>query len=141
MRGASQFDETHAFTKTMREFERLAAEYSGGALRFDFRLNGELGMEADYVTFLNQGVAVDHTIVSSSNMVSFAPSIPLMDMPFLFRNPAYREQVLSNDVLRPLEAELPEKADSVIIGYSGGATLCPMSPPAIWTNWQASACA
>jgi tripartite ATP-independent transporter DctP family solute receptor len=120
LRGASQFDEDHAFTKTMREFERLAGEYTDGALSFDLRINGEMGMEADYVTFLNQGVAVDYTIMAPSNMANFAPSIPLMDMPFLFRDLAHWEQVLSSDVLIPLEAELLEKADIVIIGYSGG---------------------
>ena len=84
LRGASMFDEDHAFTRTMREFERLVGEYAGDAVAFDLRLNGELGVESDYVTFLNQGVAVDYTIMAPSNMATFAESIPLMDMPFLF---------------------------------------------------------
>jgi TRAP-type transport system periplasmic protein len=100
LRGASMFDEDHAFTKTMREFERLVGEY--------------------YVTFLNQGVAVDYTIMAPSNMATFSPSIPLMDMPFLFRDLGHWEAVLSSDVLAPLEAELLEKADIVIVGYTGG---------------------
>jgi TRAP-type transport system periplasmic protein len=120
LRGASMFDEDHAFTKTMREFERLVGEYSGNGIGFDLRLNGELGVESDYVTFLNQGVAVDYTIMAPSNMATFSPSIPLMDMPFLFRDLGHWEAVLSSDVLAPLEAELLEKADIVIVGYTGG---------------------
>ena len=120
LRGASMFDEDHAFTKTMREFERLVGEYSGNSIAFDLRLNGELGVESDYVTFLNQGVAVDYTIMAPSNMATFSPSIPLMDMPFLFRDLNHWEAVLSSDVLAPLEAELLETADIVIIGYTGG---------------------
>ena len=53
-------------------------------------------------------------------MATFAPSIPLMDMPFLFRDQAHWEAVLSSDVLKPLEAELLEKADIMVVGYTGG---------------------
>lgn len=120
LRGASMFDEEHAFTKTMREFERLVGEYAKDAVTFDLRLNGELGVEADYVTYLNQGVAVDYTIMAPSNMATFAPSIPLMDMPFLFRDLDHWNAVLSSDVLAPLEGELLEAADIMIIGYTGG---------------------
>ena len=120
LRGASMFDEEHAFTKTLRKFEELVGEKYNGDVAFDLRLNSELGVEADYVTYLNQGVAVDYTILAPSNMAIFAPSIPLMDMPFLFRDKQHWEAVLSSDALKPLEEELREKAGIVIVGYSGG---------------------
>ncbi|MFT6091652.1 TRAP transporter substrate-binding protein [Sulfitobacter sp.] len=122
LRGASMFDEQHAFTKTMRKFEELVAANYDGDVTFDLRLNGELGVESDYVTFLNQGVAIDYTILAPSNMAKFAPSIPLMDMPFLFRDLDHWNAVLSSDVLKPLEDELLEKASIKIIGYTGGGT-------------------
>jgi len=120
LRGASMFDEEHAFTRTMRKFEELVAANYDGDVNFDLRLNGELGVEKDYVTFLQQGVAIDYTIMAPSNMANFAPSIPLMDMPFLFRDLDHWNAVLSSDVLAPLEDELLEKADIKIIGYTGG---------------------
>ncbi|WP_051697111.1 TRAP transporter substrate-binding protein [Thioclava indica] len=120
LRGASMFDENHAFTKTMERFSELVQEKYDGDVNFDLRLNGELGVEADYVTFLQQGVAIDFTIMAPSNMATFAPSIPLMDMPFLFRDQAHWEAVLSSDVLQPLEQELADKADIMVIGYTGG---------------------
>ncbi|NKX47549.1 TRAP transporter substrate-binding protein [Rhodobacteraceae bacterium R_SAG8] len=122
LRGASMFDEEHAFTKTLRKFEELVGEKYDGDVTFDLRLNGELGVESDYVTFLNQGVAIDYTILAPSNMAKFAPSIPLMDMPFLFRDLDHWNAVLSSDVLVPLEDELLEKADIKIVGYTGGGT-------------------
>jgi TRAP-type transport system periplasmic protein len=122
LRGASMFDENHAFTKTLRKFAELADENYDGDVVFDLRLNGELGVESDYVTFLNQGVAIDYTILAPSNMAKFAPSIPLMDMPFLFRDLDHWNAVLSSDVLKPLEDELLAKADIKIIGYTGGGT-------------------
>lgn len=120
LRGASMFDENDAFTKTLRKFEELVTEKYDGDVTFDLRLNSELGVEADYVTYLNQGVAVDYTILAPSNMAIFSPSIPLMDMPFLFRDKQHWEAVLSSDVLKPLEDELREKAGIVIVGYTGG---------------------
>jgi len=122
LRGASMFDEEHAFTKTLRKFEELVGEKYEGDVTFDLRLNGELGVESDYVTFLNQGVAIDYTFLAPSNMAKFAPSIPLMDMPFLFRDLDHWNAVLSSDVLAPLEDELLEKADIKIVGYTGGGT-------------------
>jgi len=122
LRGASMFDNEHAFTKTMVKFGELVDQYYDGDVEFDLRLNGELGVEKDYVTFLNQGVAVDYTILAPSNMARFAPSIPLMDMPFLFRDLEHWNTVLSSDVLAPLEKELSDKADIVIVGYAGGGT-------------------
>ena len=88
LRGASLFDEEHAYTKTLREFERLVGEgyKDKGEIKFEMHLNGELGDESDFVTFLQQGVAIDYAIMAPSNMAVFAPAIPLMDMPFLFRD-------------------------------------------------------
>ena len=120
LRGASMFDEDHAFTKTMRVFENAVNAAYDGEVAFDLRLNGELGVESDYVTFLNQGVAVDYTILAPSNMAVFSESIPLMDMPFLFRDLEHWDAVLSSNALKPLEDDLREKAGIVIVGYHGG---------------------
>ena len=122
LRGASMFDDKHTFTKTMVKFADLVDKYYDGDVEFDLRLNGELGVEKDYVTFLNQGVAIDYTILAPSNMARFAPSIPLMDMPFLFRDLKHWDSVLASDIMGPLEKELSEKADIVIVGYAGGGT-------------------
>lgn len=122
LRGASMFDGDHTFTKTMVKFGELVEQYYDGDVDFDLRLNGELGVEKDYVTFLNQGIAIDYTILAPSNMARFAPSIPLMDMPFLFRDLDHWNTVLSSDTLTPLEKELSDKADIVIVGYAGGGT-------------------
>jgi tripartite ATP-independent transporter DctP family solute receptor len=120
LRGASMFDDNHAFTKTMRKFAELVGENYDGDVEFDLRLNGELGVEKDYVNFLQQGVAIDYTIMAPSNMAKFAPAIPLMDMPFLFRDLNHWDKVLSSDAFGPLEAELEKNADIKIIGYTGG---------------------
>jgi tripartite ATP-independent transporter DctP family solute receptor len=122
LRGASMFDDKHTFTKTMVKFGELVEKNYDGDVEFDLRLNGELGVEKDYVTFLNQGVAIDYTILAPSNMARFAPSIPLMDMPFLFRDLDHWNTALGSDVMAPLEKELSEKADIVIVGYAGGGT-------------------
>ena len=120
LRGASMFDENHAFTKTMVKFAELVDANYDGDVEFDLRLNGELGVEKDYVNFLQQGVAIDYTIMAPSNMAKFAPAIPLMDMPFLFRDLDHWNKVLSSDAFGPLEEELAANADIMIIGYTGG---------------------
>ena len=79
LRGASLFDEKHAYTKTLREFERLVGEAykDKGEIAFEMHLNGELGDESDFVTFLQQGVAIDYAIMAPSNMAVTAIPCPV----------------------------------------------------------------
>ncbi len=120
--GAVQFDENHAFTKGLREFERVAGECSGGSLEFDLHLNSELGLEKDYFENMSQGIAVDYAIVSPSHMSTFSQKAPLMDMPFLFRDLDHWNAVMEADALAPLAADVLEKANVRLIGYAGGGT-------------------
>ena len=122
LRGASLFDNDHAYSKTLIKFSELVNEYYDGEVAFDLRGNSELGIEPDYVNFLTQGVAIDYAIIAPSNLARFAPSVPLMDMPFVFRDLDHWNAVLSSDVLSPLEDVLLEKADLLVIGYAGGGT-------------------
>lgn len=120
--GAVQFDENHAFTKALREFERVASECSGGSLTFDLHLNSELGLEKDYFENMSQGIAVDYAIVSPSHMSTFSQKAPLMDMPFLFRDLDHWNAVMEQDALAPLAQDVLEKANVRLIGYAGGGT-------------------
>lgn len=122
LRGASLFDNDHAYSKTLIKLGELVNEEMGSTVTFDLRGNSELGIEPDYVNFLTQGVAIDYAIIAPSNLARFAPSLPLMDMPFVFRDLEHWNAVLSSDVLKPLEDELLEKADLMIVGYAGGGT-------------------
>lgn len=119
--GASQFDENHAFTKTMRKFEELVkACYTDGPVEFEMHLNSELGLEKDYFAYMNQGVSVDYAVVSPAHMSTFSKMAPLMDMPFLFRDQEHWRKVLDQDALKPVADDILEKADVRILGYAGG---------------------
>jgi TRAP-type C4-dicarboxylate transport system substrate-binding protein len=120
--GAVQFDENHAFTKALREFERVAGECSGGSLTFDLHLNSELGLEKDYFENMSQGIAVDYAIVSPSHMSTFSQKAPLMDMPFLFRDLDHWNAVMEQDALAPLAEDVLNQANVRLIGYAGGGT-------------------
>jgi len=122
LRGASLFDNDHAYTKTLIKFSELVNEYYDGEVAFDLRGNSELGIEPDYVNFLTQGIAIDYAIIAPSNLARFAPAVPIMDMPFVFRDLEHWNAVLSSDVLKPLETAMLEKADLLVIGYAGGGT-------------------
>ncbi len=120
--GAVQFNEDHAFTKALREFERVAGECSGGSLEFDLHMNSELGLEKDYFENMSQGIAVDYAIVSPSHMSTFSQMAPLMDMPFLFRDIDHWNAVMEQDAMAPLAADVLDKANVRLIGYAGGGT-------------------
>ncbi len=120
LKGATQFDENHAFTRTIRKFEELVKRYYGKPVEFDLYLNSELGLEKDYFAYMSQGLSVDYAIVSPSHMSTFSAAAPLMDMPFLFRNLDHWNKVLDSDAFQPIADEISQKADVSLIGYAGG---------------------
>ena len=120
LKGASQFDESHAFTRTLRKFEELVKAYYGKPLEFELYLNSELGLEKDYFAYLSQGGSLDYAIVTPAHMSTFSDVAPLIDMPFVFRDLDHWEAVLSGGTLQPIEDEISEKADVMLVGYAGG---------------------
>ncbi len=122
LHGAVQFNDEHAFNKTLLKFEELVKKYYGKPVDFVLHRNSELGTEKDYFAYLSQGISVDYAIVSPSHMSTFAKSAPLMDMPFLFRDLDQWHKVLDSDALKPIADEVLKRADVMILGYAGGGT-------------------
>ena len=120
LKGAVQFGEDHAFTRTIRKFEELVENYYAKPIRFELYKNSELGLEKDYFTYMSLGYAVDYGIVSPAHMSTFSEAAPLMDMPFLFRDLEHWNRTLQSDALQPIGDELANKADVKLIGYAGG---------------------
>lgn len=120
LKGASQFGEDHAFTRTIRKFEQLVQEYYNGPVDFELYLNSELGLEKDYFAYMSQGISVDYAIVSPSHMSTFSPSAPLMDVPFLYRDVEHWRNVLESDAFDPIGSEILANADVLMIGFAGG---------------------
>ena len=122
LRGASQFDENHAYTRTLIKFQELVKEYYGQPVEFEIYMNSELGLEKDYFGYMSQGLSVDFALVSPSHMSTFSKAAPIMDMPFLFRDVDHWNKVLDSDAFQPIADEISEKADVRLIGYAGSGT-------------------
>jgi len=122
LHGAVQFNDDHAFNKSLLKFEELVKKYYGKPINFVLHRNSELGLEKDYFAYMNQGVSVDYAIVSPAHMSTFAKAAPFIDAPFLFRDLAHWNKVLDADVLKPVADEVAAKADVMLIGYAGGGT-------------------
>jgi len=122
LHGAVQFNDDHAFNKSLLKFEELVKKYYGKPINFVLHRNSELGLEKEYFAYMNQGISVDYGIVSPSHMSTFAKAAPLMDMPFLFRDLNHWNKVLDSDAFQPIVNDVAKKADVLIIGYAGGGT-------------------
>ena len=121
LHGASQFDETHVFNRTMQKFADLATQYYGGPVKFVMHKNQEIGLEKDYVAYMNQGASVDYAIVAPSHMSTFSKMATIMDMPFLFRDLDHWEKVLSDEgVMKLIYEDVKKRADILMVGYGGG---------------------
>src|ERR1700704_3217903 len=122
LHGAVQFNDDHAFNKSLLKFEELVKKYSGKQVNFVLHKNSELGLEKDYFAYMNQGKAVDYGIVSPAHMSTFSRAAPFIDAPFIFRDLAHWNKVLDADLLKPIADEIAQKADVMLIGYAGGGT-------------------
>ncbi|MBL4892772.1 MAG: TRAP transporter substrate-binding protein DctP [Rhizobiaceae bacterium] len=122
LHGAVQFDEKYAFTRLMRKFEQLTKFYYSGPHETEFILhkNSELGLEKDYVAYMNQGLSVDYAIASPSHMSKFSKLATVLDPPMLYRDPGHWSKVLASDVLKPVVDDNYKRADILLLGYGGG---------------------
>lgn len=122
LHGASQFDERHAFTRLMRKFEQLTKLYYSGEHEIEFvmHLNSELGLEKDYVAYMNQGLSIDYAVASPSHMSTFSKMATLLDPPMLYRDAGHWSKVLSGDVMQPIVDDIYKRADILLLGYGGG---------------------
>jgi TRAP-type C4-dicarboxylate transport system substrate-binding protein len=120
LNGAVQFNDDHAFNKTLLKFEELVKKYYGKPINFVLHRNSSLGLEKQYFEYMAQGKAVDYGIVSPAHMSTFSKAAPFIDAPFLFRDLAQWNKVLDADLLKPVAEEIAQKADVMLIGYAGG---------------------
>jgi TRAP-type transport system periplasmic protein len=120
LNGAVQFNDDHAFTKSLMKFEELVKQYYGKPINFVLHKNSALGLEKQYFEYMAQGRAVDYGIVSPAHMSTFSRAAPFIDAPFLFRDLAHWNKVLDADLLKPVADEIAQKADVMLIGYAGG---------------------
>lgn len=120
LNGAVQFNDDHAFTKSLVRFEELVKKYYGKPINFILHKNSALGLEKQYFEYMAQGKAVDYGIVSPAHMSTFSRAAPFIDAPFLFRDLAHWNKVLDADLLKPIADEIAQKADVMLVGYAGG---------------------
>ena len=120
LNGAVQFNDDHAFTKSLVKFEELVKQYYGKPINFSLHKNSALGLEKQYFEYMAQGKAVDYGIVSPAHMSTFSKAAPFIDAPFLFRDLAHWNRVLDADILKPVADEVESKAEVMLIGYAGG---------------------
>ena len=120
LNGAVQFNDDHAFNRTLLKFEELVKQYYGKPINFVLHRNSSLGLEKQYFEYMAQGKAVDYGIVSPAHMSTFSRAAPFIDAPFLFRDLNHWNKVLDRDLLKPIADEIAEKAEVMLIGYAGG---------------------
>jgi TRAP-type transport system periplasmic protein len=120
LHGASQFNDDHAFTKTMVKFSELVKKYYGKPVNFVLHKNSELGLEKQYFEYMAQGKAVDFAVVSPAHMSTFSKAAPFIDAPFLFRDLDHWNKVLDADTFKPIADEVAKRAEVMLIGYAGG---------------------
>src|SRR5262245_56108705 len=109
LHGAVQFNDDHAFNKSLLKFEELVKTYYGKPINFVLHRNSELGLEKDYFAYMNQGISVDYGIVSPAHMSTFSKAGPFIDAPFLFRDLSHWNKVLDQDLLKPIADEIAQK--------------------------------
>ncbi|QYU70140.1 TRAP transporter substrate-binding protein [Leptolyngbya sp. 15MV] len=120
LNGASQFPEDHVFNRTMKRFQDLVVQYYGRPVNFVMHNNSALGLEKQYFEYMSAGRAVDFAIVSPAHMSTFSRAAPYIDAPFLFRDLAHWNQVLDQDLFKPVADEVERRARVILIGYAGG---------------------
>lgn len=120
LNGAVQFNDDHVFTRALVRFEELVKQYYRGPINFVLHKNSSLGLERQYFEYMAAGRAVDYAIVSPAHMSTFSRAAPFVDAPFIFRDLPHWNQVLDQDLFKPVADEIERRARVMLIGYAGG---------------------
>ena len=120
LNGASQFNDEHVFNRTMTRFQELVRQYYNRPINFVMHNNSSLGLEKQFFEYMSAGRAVDFAIVSPAHMSTFSRAAPYIDAPFLFRDLAHWNQVIDQDLFKPVADEVERRARVALIGYAGG---------------------
>src|SRR3569833_2204314 len=68
LHGAVQFNDDHAFNKSLLKFEELVKQYYGKPINFVLHRNSELGLEKDYIAYMNQRISIDYDIETQAHI-------------------------------------------------------------------------
>ena len=122
MIGATQLPDTYVFYKTLVFFKNKVQEYYKGPLDITLHHSGAVGNEKDYIEYMIQGVSVDFAISAPSWAASFDKRVSFLDPPFLYRDLAHWDKVLTTgEAFKPIQDDLQKKGLK-ILGYGGGGT-------------------
>jgi tripartite ATP-independent transporter DctP family solute receptor len=95
---------SHPVHEAMQFMAERLAEKSGGRMEIKIYPNQQLGSERELLELLQIG-SLGMTKVSSAILEGFAPKLQVLSQPYLFRNDAHRQAVLSGKIGKSLLLE------------------------------------
>lgn len=98
-------NEKDAFHVAAEKFKELVEKNSRGALTVTIFPNAKLGDERTLLERMKMGI-VDAGIITNGPIINFVPSFGVIDLPFLFRDPAHAYKVLDGSIGQKLMADL-----------------------------------
>ena len=119
-KGASQFDNKHAYNRGMLKFGKELKKCDS-SIRTRLSGSSTLGVEKDYLNFMVKGNAVDYAIISPAHMAGYSQRMSLLSMPFLFRDVKHWRTTLDSGVFNEVIREFERKADVLVLGLAGGS--------------------
>lgn len=97
--------EESSFHFGMEKFQELIAEKTQGRYQIEIYPNSQLGGERDLVEGVQMGT-VGMTVVASSVMANFVPTLAAVDLPYLIRDQEHADQVFLGDVGNQFMADI-----------------------------------
>jgi tripartite ATP-independent transporter DctP family solute receptor len=94
---AHVLDAMHPVTRAIAYFGEELEKISGGQMKVDIYIGGQLGGERELVESLQIG-SLDITKVSCSVVENFVPEVAVFSLPYLFRNDDHRWNVLDSSI-------------------------------------------
>ncbi len=98
-------NEQDSFHLAATKFKELTEKYTNGQVKVTIFPNGTLGDERVLLERMKLGI-VDAGVITNGPFVNFVPRFGVIDLPFLFRDPAHAYKVLDGPIGEQLFADL-----------------------------------
>jgi len=108
--------EGYSYNVALAEFKKQVEEGSNGDIEVTVFPSSQMGGEAEMARNVQIGT-LEATVVSTSNISPFLPSLQVLSVPYLLKSIECAMTVTSGEVGQEMAKELQEKADIHVLGY------------------------
>jgi tripartite ATP-independent transporter DctP family solute receptor len=111
--------QVHPFNEFLRVMQEVLDRETGGKIKLKIYPGGSLSNNNSEMLTMIKGGLLDMALIDTSPLSSYEPLISIFGLPYIFRDSAHIEEVLSGEVSHIFQAKLENKGFTILAWLTG----------------------